>query len=512
MQGLGKWLALAGCMTVLSACATTEPKPAASSPTMSPADYMNQIMATMQTEDCPAFTKQATPIHDNEMFASLPVQVQGAVISRLGDCAYKAEDPAALIKYTKELEPLLPNDKARKLFQPSLLSAAVMAGDMKTAQTALDNIASADPEQLSKLAPELISIMWTKAYQEKDARAAHFKMAKTLTDAGYHDAKHHARPGAYVGPYAEGLLQHGKVDEAKKLLLAEPRFGLWKNVWTLKRYDVLRQDPDFNTEFDLMKAFHTSLAHAKKVRKEHPDELSPILSLMSYYSDLGEYEKARDLGETTRKRIDDSPIYLFTDEKDQFPWLLNELASTYKYLGDETKALAVLTKASQMKEKGQPNVSQLLNLAHMQVAFGRDQEALDTLKIFSYGRRASPYGQATRLNARVCALSGLGKDKQAETALKQLQEYRKDAPGLVRDGLICMNRLQAASKFYLDDLHNEDRQAGVVSEMQHWKTPPNRTAREKEMDARRAKIYAMPDIQKAANKVGRIMDMPLYSD
>lgn len=519
MRGLGKWLALAGCMAVLSACATTEPKPAKPQEILSTpsVNFASKINANYEIQDCNAFWLRAKELTQQPNFAEnfdhlLSRKIQLLYISRMFDCHTELKNYDAAIRLVPILLQNSPNEEFSDWMRATWLELAVATKKPLVGLQALQDIAN-KPEKLNTLKDDAVSWEWYNLKFAKDPEATRFEFAKLLTQNGYTGNKGILRKGRYAKEYADGLMRRHNVAESKKVLLEYPRLYDWIGVNTQTLYATLHKEPGFTKQFSIETAFQADMDFWQKAMKEHPDSLDAIQTAAELHRIQGNYEMARKLAEEAIQNVEASkdpehPPYM--DIEGHLRWVINDLAYTYAALGEEDKALATMKKASELKENGGDNVSQIINLAHLQLQYGHDQDAIQTISHLEKGP-VSGFGMGFVHSIRTCAYQELGETEKARAELVETEKLNQENRSAWKLALLCMNDQDRTANAYINDLRNPVTQDSTLRALQKWQRPPHETAWTKKLYARRNQLLQRQDVQDTLHAAGRIVDIPFYS-
>lgn len=227
----------------------------------------------------------------------------------------------------------------------------------------------------------------------------------------------------------------------------------------------LPADPDFRA------AAETDLARNKEAMARHPDKLRPIFDAADNLQQLGRPQEALALMQQFSSKIDDPDA--FTDRENTLSWWWDELASTYQMLGRYDDVVAAFAKGAAAEERGNLNVSQVLNMGGVQLAFRRGEEALKTVSVFDDpNRKASPYGKMVLAYVRGCAHAVAGHAADGAADLAYAKEHEKDNAGALTALLLCHGDMDGAAGSMIRRLDNPDERADALIELSDYDDPP----------------------------------------
>jgi hypothetical protein len=171
-----------------------------------------------------------------------------------------------------------------------------------------------------------------------------------------------------------------------------------------------------------------------------------------------------------------------------------------------------MSEGARLKEGGQDNVSQMINLADVQLEVGHAQAALDVLAGFG-DRPVAPYGEMLLRSLRVCALSLLGRQAEGADALAYLAAHERDNPGAREDALLCAGDADGAAALFVRRLRDPLQRDEAFLALTPFDPPASVPAVFAEMSRRRQAVKARPDVQAAIAEVGGLPPVHLtYTD
>jgi tetratricopeptide (TPR) repeat protein len=253
-------------------------------------------------------------------------------------------------------------------------------------------------------------------------------------------------------------------------------------------------------EVDLRAAAEAELALHKDAMARHPDQLAPMYEAAGNLRQLGRPQEALQLLQTAAARIDDPEA--FTDRDQNLNWWWNALGGTYAMLGRYDEAIAAYGKGAAAAEGGGLNVSQVLNLAGLQLGFGRGQDALNTLAAFEGPKRdVSPYGEMVLRFNRACAHAMVGRPADAAADLAFVRAHEKDHPDALSSLLLCLGDMDGAAAAFISQLDDPDRRAAALLQLSDYDDPPVALPPHP-VDSRLPALKARPDVKAAIERAG----------
>jgi hypothetical protein len=326
------------------------------------------------------------------------------------------------------------------------------------------------------------------------------RLLKLLASDAYAPDESLGETQSFQEAYAEVLADQGDVAAARAILA------------TLSDPDVLldavfdpRVAPLFPKELDLRAAAERTLAHYRALAESHPDLLAPIVATSAELRRLGRPLEALALVRPVVARADVATS--FTDASRKLPWAWDEIARASEALGRYEGAAKAFATGAALPEQGSANVSQIINLAHLQVRFGHPEDALKTLAVFDDpARKASPYGMLEMRLARGCANAAAGHVQAAAADLAYARAHPDDHPQALGFLDLCLGREDDAAAFFIRGLEDPIRRVRMLQTLSDYDPPP--VALPPGFGATLAILKARPDVKAAIAKAGGIRRIP----
>jgi tetratricopeptide (TPR) repeat protein len=282
-------------------------------------------------------------------------------------------------------------------------------------------------------------------YRRLDGDLASKRRLLAVLDAGDWTPSDSAQdPSAYWADFSTLLLEAGDPVKAarvaKKVTAADILLGLRLD----RRFaGMVKADPAM---FDMEYAAYAELQRLQKLYAAAADNDNGAYAVIEALRDLGRDDDAVAFADGVLKKdriVDDKGL-------DYRNWIEDRRVYALIGLGRFDEAIAAERLAAGRKERGGPNVSQVINLAEMLIDQGRFQEALDLLGPMDEPGRTSPLGHGFVVQTRVCAFNGLGRSKDQADALAYTAAHVGDnRPARLR-ALLCANDIPGAARLMVD--------------------------------------------------------------
>jgi tetratricopeptide (TPR) repeat protein len=222
---------------------------------------------------------------------------------------------------------------------------------------------------------------------------------------------------------------------------------------------------------DVRAAAEAELVRLQAAIGRHPDRLDPRIDAAGVLVQLGRPQQAATLLNEVALRIDDPAA--FTDRDDKLSWWWDSLSRAYARLGRYDDAVAAFAKGAAIDEGGALNVSQVINLASLQIRFGHGDAALTTLAAFDDPKRTgSPYGEMELRWARGCARAVAGHPADAAADRAYAAAHEKDNPAALGGLLLCLGDMDGAASVLIRRLDDPDRRAAALADLSDYDDPP----------------------------------------
>lgn len=335
-----------------------------------------------------------------------------------------------------------------------------------------------------------------------------FKTYEMLFERGYEPDKVLNTMDHWRKDYSLGLLEHGKVKQAKKIAVSITDPSALRSMYVDNSFKQLWSVSSLKNADRVMKAFDNDIDRLKRLVKKHPDKLQARRDLIRAYGNIGKLGEAEKLAERTLKEMEN--FGSFTDGEDYKNWIFNEIAYIYYEKGDYERGNSYMLRAANTVEEGSTNnVSQVINYTAKLLDQGKYQKALDFQDKFMPEDGASDYGNLWIWYNEACGYHKMGQSKKSSIAMKKLADNREDNYPAYSMSLLCAGKIDAAAQSYIARLNDPDHRSGALDAMQISKLSEQMMPLDKELRVSLDKVRARPDVLKAANKYGRIETWPL---
>jgi hypothetical protein len=456
-----------------------------------------------QANDCRGAIKALKEVVDAPAFGQLNDRQQFMAARVLAACAYDTEDFPTAVRASR-MATAAPFADQNDWYMRLL--ASLVGKDKEDAGATLEKLAVNWPDALHDLKLQSIyrTIDGIAGTPEGDAR--NLRILKALFAANW-------RPGVEPPEYADGLWQHlaryaleaGDVALARKVLVAIVLPDVIIDIRAAKLYDdIVAAAPE---RFDILNAHIATVERLKTRIAKQPDKLEPVVQLAAMLYQLDRQDEALALLEDTLARIKAGRKY--ADADDQLNWLHNERSHVLMALGRVDEALTAMKAGSHFGEGGF-NVSQMINLADTYYGLSRPQEALTTLAGFD-PRHASPFGVMAAEEARGCAYAQLNDKANLDKSLAFARAHADDAPAVAVQLLLCAGLEDEAAALTVKYLGDKQKRDTMLESLHVGREAAKGAVQpfDKVLRQRRIALGKRPDIIKAVETFGHILDLPI---
>ena len=331
------------------------------------------------------------------------------------------------------------------------------------------------------------------------------RLLKIVTDPSYAPTEVFGTVDGFRQSYAEILYSSGDKDGAAALI---------RQIDDPTDLNELSFDPRFRpmlaSDFDMRASVEHSLADARTVMARHPELVEPIVQVAMRLRQLGRPQEALAVLEPARATMLRQAG--FADAEDKANWWWDGLARSHAALGHYDEMLAAMRSGAEMKEAGEVNVSQVINLAEAQVHFGKPEDALKTLAVFDEEKRAvSPYGEMEMRFARGCANALAGKKDALAADLGYALAHDADHREALSDLLLCIGDLDSAAAAFIRRLEDPERRMAALIQLSDYDAPPVLVP-DDPVAVNLEKLKARPDMKAAIARAGGTRRIHLQRD
>lgn len=315
---------------------------------------------------------------------------------------------------------------------------------------------------------------------------------------------------AFVAARYDPGFEYMFLDNARRIAISGDRAGAQAQVDRLNSHVVLISaslDPALRfaipQDYDMRAATRREIAHLERLSTERPSLLALVIAQAEAHRAIGEPDKALALLLSAAPEGSLAP--LFTDREAKLNWWWDELASTYAHLGRYDDAVAALKSGMKVGEQGNFNVSQLLNLASLQLRLGKPQDALDTLagQETALGTGSSPYGKMVYRRIHGCAAKRTGKADIAAQDFAYALAHRQDEPSNLAAIQLCMGDIDGAAAAIVARLDNPEERGDALRDLSTYEDWPATIPPSPDLAAEES-LLARPDVRAAIERAGGI--------
>jgi tetratricopeptide (TPR) repeat protein len=320
------------------------------------------------------------------------------------------------------------------------------------------------------------------------------RMMAALDDGGWTPSDHSNDPSGLWLSYSLMLLeagdQTGAARVAHKVTRAEILFGMKLD----KRFDGIRAaEPGL---FDLKAATYAAVDRAQRTYANATNDNS-AKAVIDALRDAGRLPEALAFADSVLSK----PKLVDAHGLDYRNWIEDRRAYVLMEMGRFNDAIGAEKSAAAQPEQGRPNVSQVINLAEMQLDTGAYREALATVKPMDEPGRASPYGRMFVAEIRACAYAELGRMEEARLALAATVARPNDNRGARLKALLCVGDIADATALVISWLGDPLAREQALIELCPGGTGPH-TALQVKLSKRFREVRADLAVQAAIARVG----------
>ncbi|HEX6374101.1 MAG TPA: hypothetical protein VFZ91_00100 [Allosphingosinicella sp.] len=456
-------------------------------------ERVRQMEAADERKDCKTILELGVPLVEAKAESGLTGEAEAYAYELVVSCEYRAKAHAAA--YAHALKGTKLEHSTDYLWQMRLV-LELLAERRDAAVATIEAMTQGRGAALNSAPIQLYSRL-ERELREKGLTALRRRLLKVLASDVY-------APEAYYGPtdyyaylYAGLLADEGETAAARAMLARlETPTSLSSAMLDPRLRGLLAGEPDIRA------AAERALAGHREAMARHPDRLEPLTLAAADLRQLGRPAEAVQLLETATARIADS--IGFADLDEQLNWWWDALGRSHAALGHYEPMVDSFRKGAAAGEGGEPNVSQVINLASTQVSFGRGDEALKTLAVFEDPKRAlSPYGAMEMRYARGCAHAVAGRPETAAADLAFARAHEKDHPEALADLLLCLGDMDGAAAAFIRRLDDPERRIAALLQLSDYDPPPVPLPTDP-VASRLPALKQRPDVRAAIERAGGI--------
>lgn len=447
--------------------------------------------AAAKEGDCERTVGFAVKVVDSENAASLPEEARAAALELAATCEAQLGRSADAYRHAVAATKLAASDESAWELR------LVLELREQRSAAAIATIEAMAKERSAAL--NAIPIRWFYQFdmQLKNAGATGLRrrLLAILADGGYVPDEPGVTVDGFRQRYAEILYDSGERGTATELIRRIEHPSTLLEISLDQRFRTL-----LPTNFDLRQSVEQALQRAREVAELNPDRIAPVNDVALYLRVLGKPRESLAALESLRTRIGDDAA--FEDADEYIVWWWDSISRGHQMLGEYAPAVDALRKGGALAEDGGLNVSQIINLSQVQLAFGHPEEALATLRMFDESNRGvSPYGTMQIVVTRGCAKAQLGKPSEAGAEATFARAHQKDAPKALTSLLLCIGDVGGAAESLIERLGNPDQRVAALRELSDYDEPPAPLPPDP-FQAHLEAVKARADVQSAIQRAG----------
>ncbi|PEQ14105.1 hypothetical protein B2G71_00315 [Novosphingobium sp. PC22D] len=396
-------------------------------------------------------------------FASLPRAQQADVLFLCAYAKSELQDYPVALQYARRATQAVPGDADYWFLR---LTLEQRTADVPAMVSALEDMARAVPDQFSDLSIDWVFIArnhFKDLAQKGQDRPAYLRFLRLFTGPAFAPTVPEPAIDRMRLDLANELAKDGAQEEARALVSQLQLSGTLLSA----SFDP-RLDQFVSPDFDLRAAKERDLVALRQVSDARPDRLASALDIVLVQLDLGDVEGAQATLESVRP--EGVLANHFSDLERQHIWWWDTLAQSYAMQNRYDDAVAAFRKAIALGELGEGNVSQKLNLAALQVRYGRAQDALETLDTLSPDE-GSEYGALVYHLVHGCAVHQLGEPASLAEDLAFMSAHEADHPGFLTNLLLCSGDRDGAAQVMIRRLRNADQRGDALEALMIYDPP-----------------------------------------
>lgn len=334
------------------------------------------------------------------------------------------------------------------------------------------------------------------------------RLLKVLTDTAYQPEEPNfliEGKGSMGVAYARKLLTAGQRDRARAALgEATGLSAMLAIMFDRDLRALLDRKPD------LRAVVEADLERHRALMQTQPDRLGVVNDVALDLRRLGRLPEALAVLDAARARTEREDG--FVDRGRYLPWWWDQIGYVHAATGDYDAMVASFSRGAALHEEGAPNVSQVINLAALQLRFGKADAALATLLPLGDGQKnVSPYGRMQILGVRGRAYAQKGDTARAAAMLADAIEHETDDPSIVTDLLLALNDQDGAAASYIRRLDNPKWRTAALIELSDYDAPDPRAPAHPFLAGIRTQ-RSRADVQAAIERAGGIETLGLQRD
>lgn len=471
-------------------------------PTVKTPASFGQTLQGLRGTECGKHLARASAIASGRTFAADHAKESRVdFLWETANCAYRLDKYDVAFKYADRAAALDPNSEWPQVIR---LYFGLRYERPDASLDALQVLSRIAPERVREIELEMVGEL-LRAARKLDSQGgrslaayAALARAKYVPEPPNHDD--FLRMG-----HGKWLLQRGRVEDARRVLDGIVDVDSVIEMRVDRRFDPLRDDHAFEAQLDVAAAIRKDIVRSRAAMQADPRSLEAVYLHGSVLD--GALRDAEGLALVDKALARDAADPAAFADADQYRnWVVN-LRGYFLYgLGRADEGRAALVKAAGLEERGEVNVSNIINLGGFLIDEGRAAEAVALLPRIG---TPSPYGQGWIEAIRSCAGVQLKDEKLRTAGLEYLKAHEADNPGAYSRALLCSNDIDGAAALMIRRLEDGEKRVDALLALQvmpdagRGKLPFAMT-----LHARRAALRDRADVRAAVDKVGRIERFP----
>ena len=457
------------------------------------------------------------------VFSSHSEEVRYVVYTNLSVCAIRLEQYERSIVYVEAAIPLAGQETARRLHQ--LMTFAIILERLDIAVDAVTRLAEYDVGALNQLDVDLLFELHGLLNGNDDGGELKFRFLRTLHEVGYSPEHPFYTAEDFMIDYAIMLANKGEISALKDIVLTITDPGILVRVMIDRRFDVVSQDPSLAGFLDLTSAAEREVARLEQLIEDNPEYAIGAYYLSRTLAGLWRFEESLAAIEPVALKVRwPFNIGSYTDIDAAKPWVMAEYSAALERLEYPEQSAAMYVEAVEPPKVDVQNISQVINVLPRALYGGFLRETHDLARMVDLSQ-ASTYGKMWVHSIIVC-VNVMGPQISDYTESEAyLLEHERYNPGALTHSLLCKGDMDAAGRQMIGRLDDPQLRMKALLYLQdidadsEWQKERRQHEHAATDDLspghilwhRFDELRARDDVLRAVNRVGRLIDVPLYS-
>jgi hypothetical protein len=370
---------------------------------------------------------------------------------------------------------------------------------------ALEVLSNIAPEQVRKIDTLQLNRLLRAANDADATGDRSLAVYEALVRSDYRLQSPYDEDGLRIG-HARLLLERGRTAEARKLVDGIVDVGSVVEMRVSRLFDPLRGDPSFEAQLDVAAAMERDLARSRAAMESNPAMMEAVY--------LHAMRLVKALRNAEGLEITDAALARYEQDRQSFQdgaeyrvWLVNMRGYFLYGLGRAEEGRAALREAAALDDRGEPNVSNIINFGIYLINEARAAEALALIPKIG---EPSPYGKGWIEMIRACAGVQTGDDAVRLQGLEHLKAHESDNPAALSRALLCDGDIDAAAALMIRRLEDRKQRVDALLALQIGPATADESLPYAAVTRGRfAKLREREDVRAAVEKVGRIETVPV---